>query len=604
LKRFVAIAFTFAVLTTAAQPQSDKSWAEIKQSKKGTITALWYESKPFIFRNSSGKLAGIEHELLEDFRQFLKDKEGITLDIVYKEAQSFNDTYLSIVADKGVTFGVSAFSITEKRKNEVSFSPPYMSDISVLITSDNIPVLGTTEEFNTVLPKLTAITIEGTTYEHELIRLRKEAGLQFQLRYIPSRDNIMMTIAETDSTFGFIDLPVYMMLFNEDPTIKVKRQNLFPIRREGYGLIYPKSGGWAEPLGDFFNSPGFQKGLEKNISHYIDAELYRLVEGLSQSVHDEVRLLTKEKEIQYKDLLGKTDQIIKETRMRNFLVALVSVIMVSLIIIITLYKKRNEQNEQIEMQKKSIEQKRQELEQRNKHLLELDEEKNNLIKILAHDLRTPINHIQGMAQIVLLENQSMPEDQRALIEQITDSSQRVNKMITHLLDTDAIENNRVKAFMDDVDLPALLKKVVTSFEKQAQRKNIRLHYFAERNSCFVKGDALFLFEVFENLLSNALKFSPPGKDIFTSLQATSAIVTVKVQDQGPGLSETDLSLLFRKFQPLSARPTAGEGSFGLGLSIVKKYLEIMNGTVRCESKLDEGATFIVELPVASSPAAS
>ena len=110
------------------------------------------------------------------------------------------------------------------------------------------------------------------------------------------------------------------------------------------------------------------------------------------------------------------------------------------------------------------------------------------------------------------------------------------------------------------------------------------------------GDAIFLFEIFENLVSNAIKFSPPGKNVFVSIQGTPSTVTTRVQDQGPGLSESDLALLFKKFQRLSARPTAGEGSFGLGLSIVKKYVEMMNGKVWCESKPGEGAIFIVELP--------
>jgi signal transduction histidine kinase len=594
----IILAGILSLVTSFAGAQGDPTWQQVRDQGKGTITAYWYESKPFMYQDVDGQMAGIEYELLEGFRAHLRKEKGIDLTIQYREAQSFKDIYLSIrEAKSDLTFGVSAFSITEKRKQEVGFSPPYMSDISVLITSDNIPILTTAEQFNTLLPRLTAITIEGTTYEQELIRLQTQGGLPFTMRYIPSKDNIMVRVSETDSTFGFIDLPVYMMLFNENPSIKVKRQNLFPIKREGYAIIFPRNSDWSEPLTDYFANRNFQPDLEKSISKYIDIDLYHLVEGLAESVDDEaVMLLTKEKEIQYKDLLGKTDQILRETRMRNFLVVLVTVIMVSLIIIITLYRKRNEQNEHIEVQRKSIEQKSKELELRNKHLTELDEEKNHLIKILAHDLRTPINHIQGMAQIVLLENESLPPEQKNLIQQITDSSVRVNKMIDHLLDTDAIENNRVKAFMDDVDIAALVKKVVSSFEKTAEKKNINLHFFAAQEVSHMKGDALFLIEIFENLISNAIKFSPEGKTVNVSLEETPPNIRIRVMDNGPGLTADDLSALFKKFQRLSARPTAGEGSFGLGLSIVKKYAELMDGRVWCESKPGHGATFIVEFP--------
>jgi signal transduction histidine kinase len=606
LKTVVAIVavLTFLTFSHGSKGQGDPSWTQVSEQKKGTITAYWYESKPFMYRDPRGKMAGIEFDLLEGFRKFLKQRRNIDLTINYTEGQSFRDTYTSI-RDRhaDVTLGVSAFSITDKREKEVDFTPAYMSDISVLITSDNIPILTSKAEFNLLLPKLTAITIEGTTYEQELIRLKTQGNLPFPIRYIPSSDNIMITISKTDSTFGFIDLPVYMMLFNDDPSIAVKRQNLFPIKRDGYAIIFPERSDWAIPLGEYFNNEKFQADLEKIISRYIDIELYHLMEGVAQSAdNEEVMLLRKEKEIQYKDLLGKTDQIIKETRMRNFLVVLVSVSMVFLVIIISLYRKQNEQNEKIETQRKSIEQKSTLLEQRNNHLIALDEEKNNLIKILAHDLRTPINHIQGMAQIMLLENDSLPGDQKNLVQQITDSSIRINKMITHLLDIDALENNRVKALLDNVDIAGLLTKVVGSFDKTASHKNISLVCTSVAQPVYIHGDAIFLFEIFENLISNALKFSERGKMVSISLEAKETAVVIRVKDEGPGLTEEDRQLLFRKFQRLSARPTAGEGSIGLGLSIVKKYVEMMEGKVWCESTAGQGATFLVEFPVAGPPA--
>jgi signal transduction histidine kinase len=581
---------------TSVKETADPSWAEVKEARRGKVTAYWYESRPFIYRDANGKMGGIEHDLVEGFRVFIKEKYGIDLAINWREADSFNDTY-STFRDKKpyVTFGISAFSKTEKRTQVVDFSPPYMADICVLITSEDIPILKDISELNAILPRLTAITIKGTTYEQDLMRLQTQGQLSFNMEYIPSSSNIMHTIAKTDSAFGFIDLPVYMMIFNQDPSVKVKRQNFLPIKREGYAIILRKNSDWSIPMDEFFNDSHFKSQLEKIIAQYIDLDLYHFVEGLAVQSDDEmVSLLTKEKEIQYKGLLGKTQQVIEETRMRNFLMALLGLILVFLVIIILLYRKRIEQKDEIEQQRKKLEIKTAQVEQRNQHLLSLDEEKNNLIKILAHDLRTPITQIQGLAQLVLMENGALNEEQKNFIHKITDSAQRLTRMITHLLDIDALENNRVTMFSEDVNISKLVHQVTASFDRQAQKKDIPLSFASACETCMIKGDSIFLIQILENLLSNAIKFSNSGQPISVSVSGNDKKVFITIKDSGPGLTQEDKENLFKKFQRLSTRPTAGEGSFGLGLSIVKKYTELMGGKVSCESRIDEGSAFVLE----------
>jgi signal transduction histidine kinase len=103
-------------------------------------------------------------------------------------------------------------------------------------------------------------------------------------------------------------------------------------------------------------------------------------------------------------------------------------------------------------------------------------------------------------------------------------------------------------------------------------------------------------QVLDNLISNAVKYSPLGKNIMIRLLQNETYIRCEIQDEGPGLSEADKKKLFGKFNRLTARPTAGEHSTGLGLFIVKKLLEAMGGRVWCESELGHGATFIVEFP--------
>jgi signal transduction histidine kinase len=577
---------------------ADESWQQIKKAGKGTITISWYESRPFIYSTPKG-LRGIEYEIMKGFQKFVKNAYHVDLTLNWQQGKDFEDTYGAIRDNRQpVTFGVSAFSITPERYAEVGFTPPYMSDISVLITSQNIPVVQSMDEFNHVFSRLTAVTIRGTTYEQDIAKLREQSKLPFRIAYIPSRDNILEAIEARDSAFAFIDLPVYMMMFSENPSVKVKRQNLFPVKRTGYAFIYPRESDWAEPMKAYFRSPLFLVDRESSISHYIDKELYHFIESFAIQSNEMVVLLTKEKEIQNRDILGKTERILKEARARNFLIALVGVICLFLLVIIFLYRKRVQQQRKIEDQRRSIKLQNELLEKRNEHLIALNEEKNNLIKILAHDLRAPISHIHGLAQLFLMGNETLTADQKSVMEKITEASVRVTRMVSNILDIDSVENNRVNLSLDEVAINQLVGDVVRSFEKQAAQKNVTLTLHSN-GECFVRGDALFLTQVFENLISNAIKFSEKGKAVMVSTHASGNKVLVRVKDMGPGLTAEDQTLLFKKFQKLSAKPTGGEVSTGLGLSIVKKYVEIMKGEVQCESEPGAGACFTVSFERAS-----
>jgi signal transduction histidine kinase len=589
-----AILLVFIFIPSGAK-DDPRAWSSVQKARKGEITVYWYESKPFIYRDQRGRMSGIEPEIMDGFVAYLWETHKIRVSLRWVMANSFGDIYDRVRRgnEEGI-FGVSAFSITPERQREVGFSPPYMTDISVLISSNNIPIVNDKEEFNRVFSNLTAITITRTTYEQDLLTLKKGSNLDFKMTYIPSSQNILRTIEGMNDAFGFIDLPVYMMIFNDDPSVGVKRQNLFPVKRQGYSFMYPLGSDWAEPIREYFESPFFKKRLEPTIGKYIDIELYRFVESLAIQSNDPVILLTKEKEIQERDLIGKARQITVELRRRNYLIGLVTVTGTLLFLIVMMYRKRNEQKKQIEVQRRNIELKRDQLEKRNQHLIALDEEKNNLIKILAHDLRTPINHVQGLAQVFLITNPKLEEDQKQIIQTITDSSIRLNKMITNILDVDAIENNRSRILAEDVAVAPIVSKVVHSFEKQAARKRISLACVPGDEKWKIKCDPLFLIQIFENLISNALKFSSAGQDVEVTVKASDGKVIFCVKDHGPGLTEEDQEKLFKKFQRLSAYPTGGEGSLGLGLSIVKKYTELMGGRVWCESKPQQGASFYVE----------
>jgi signal transduction histidine kinase len=229
----------------------------------------------------------------------------------------------------------------------------------------------------------------------------------------------------------------------------------------------------------------------------------------------------------------------------------------------------------------------------------MNEEKNEFMGIAAHDLRSPLNAVKGYTEM-LLEDAEMPRTEQAdLLRRIHDASGRMAEMVQNLLDVNAIERGEMKLTLTPADLSSLLSSAAETQRPRAAAKQQTIDLQQEAAPLAVQIDGNVMVQVLENLLSNAVKYSPPGKNIFVRLKKHAQGVRVEVQDEGPGLSAEDQKKLFGKFARLSAKPTGGEHSTGLGLSIVKKMVEAMNGKVWCESEPGRGATFIVEFPATS-----
>jgi len=176
---------------------------------------------------------------------------------------------------------------------------------------------------------------------------------------------------------------------------------------------------------------------------------------------------------------------------------------------------------------------------------------------------------------------------------------RMSDIISNLLDINAIETGNMKLTITEIDTSQLVEQYVQEYHERARAKNITINFSTDTEELPVFADAGALAQVVDNLLSNAVKYSPQGKSVFVRLLKRDSRVRIEIQDEGHGITPEEIDQLFGKFVRLSARPTGGEDSTGLGLSIVKKLVEAMNGKVWCESHAatdtNTGATFIVEL---------
>jgi signal transduction histidine kinase len=265
-----------------------------------------------------------------------------------------------------------------------------------------------------------------------------------------------------------------------------------------------------------------------------------------------------------------------------------------------------------------VEEQNNELTNMNQRLVDLNQEKNEFMGIAAHDLKSPLSGIILAVDMLDKYLNRMTFDQRTKkLQDVRHTAQRMSAIITNLLDINAIETGKFNFSLSSFNFADAVFKVVDDYRERASVKNIVLHYEAEDEYAEAFADPNATMEILDNLVSNAVKYSPPDKQVFVRVRvgAISApafaaapaipaipaipMVRCEIEDQGPGLSEEDKSKLFGKFVRLSAKPTGGEHSTGLGLSIVKKLAETMGGTVWCESERDQGklgATFVVALP--------
>jgi signal transduction histidine kinase len=218
----------------------------------------------------------------------------------------------------------------------------------------------------------------------------------------------------------------------------------------------------------------------------------------------------------------------------------------------------------------------------------------NLISTVAHDLRSPLNQIKAIVSLIHLDSSNLKEGQRSFIDLILKAASRLTEMINRILDLNAIEHRDIEVMLERVNLNTIIDDAVNQVRALSTEKKLGINVRPSSVDKFVTVDINYLIQVLENLLSNAIKFSPPSKNIFIETENSNDKVRIIVRDEGPGLTEEDMKSVFQKYRQLSARPSSGEESSGLGLYLTKKYVETMNGKIWCESKPGQGASFIIE----------
>lgn len=231
----------------------------------------------------------------------------------------------------------------------------------------------------------------------------------------------------------------------------------------------------------------------------------------------------------------------------------------------------------------------------NQKLATLNQEKNKLMSMVSHDLSTPFASVRMWAEVLGKQKETIPEQQQA-IEKILASAQRGENLIQQILQVEKMGTLQQALALEEIQLSRFIAHLLTDFESKAKAKNIELLYEAPSQEVELLTDQQIIARILQNLVSNALKFTEPGKKVWVRLQDTTEHVLIEVEDQGQGIPAQEMNLLFTPYGQLSSRPTQGESSTGLGLSIVKRLVDELQGTISCQSRPQQGTRFTVRLP--------
>jgi signal transduction histidine kinase len=268
-------------------------------------------------------------------------------------------------------------------------------------------------------------------------------------------------------------------------------------------------------------------------------------------------------------------------------------------LLLSTYENAIQKNNELEKVNNELISARVELEKKNRDLEFLNDQKNQLLGMAAHDIRNPVGAILGLSEFLLEDDKKrLSDEQKDIIQAINDSSQFMHGLIKDILDISVIESGKLKLEKKKTNLAEFIKRCINLNSFYAEKKNIKLIFEFEENIPDIDIDPSKMEQLLNNLISNAIKFSHNNKRIRINLKKEAdKEVLISVKDEGQGIPEKEKEKLFKPFEKLSVRGTAGESSTGLGLAITRKIAEGHGGKIRAESTVGKGSTFYVTLPV-------
>lgn len=283
LTKCLLLAFSF--LPFVANAQNATSWADAKKNKEATIVVNYIQTPMFSYSSSQKeKPKGICVDLMENFAKYLEMQKGIKVKIEYRPYEDFAKFYAATKASGNGTFGIGNITITEARKKEVRFSPPFISNTTVLLTHNSVPTLRKMELIGKDFAGMTAYTVKGTTNAQRIEMLKKQYMPEMQIKYLNSSIDAIQSVAQDPKGFTNLDFVYYNDAIRDK--MPIKRHPVGDFNAEEFGIMMPMASDWQPAIQDFFAAEGrnYRNSAEyrASLNVHLGESAVRLLESIQQ----------------------------------------------------------------------------------------------------------------------------------------------------------------------------------------------------------------------------------------------------------------------------------------------------------------------------------
>jgi putative glutamine transport system substrate-binding protein len=249
-----AASVTEARAGAATGPATATAFGEARETGRAQLSFYYVPSSGFAYTDDDGNLTGVTAELLRDFATFVATEHGIATEISWYEEPRWADFYAHVRGSRGGVFGVGNVTITDRRRDEIAFSPPYLNNIAVLVTHENVPELQNMDRLGDAFRGLTALPYPGTLHETRLQAVGDRWLPGMPTREVASNDELVSLIASGNGYFGYMDVYNYWRARQSGQALR--RHPVGDDSSETFGVIMPRGSDWAPVMGEFFRSNG------------------------------------------------------------------------------------------------------------------------------------------------------------------------------------------------------------------------------------------------------------------------------------------------------------------------------------------------------------
>lgn len=245
-----------AVWATPSYAQySGDSWTKIQTAGAGTISLAYVETPGFVYKDQSGQLTGICVDIMKDFITYVNDTKGVKITPKFVgDGSSFSGMYMKVKGSREGTFGLGNITITENRKRELKFSPPFITNFAILVSQNSVPTLSNMNEISAKFNGLTAYTAKGTLNDKRLQDIRSKYYPGMKIAYAASSPETLDKVLTDPKAFSYLDLAFYLDAVQRRQPIK--RHPIGDQASEQFGFIMPMDSDWQPLMEEFFNANG------------------------------------------------------------------------------------------------------------------------------------------------------------------------------------------------------------------------------------------------------------------------------------------------------------------------------------------------------------